>query len=249
MVFLLNFILDFFILYGVLKVLKRNKKIYRLLLGSLVGSLTTFLLLVKISSGELFLCKILLSCLIIIVSFGKEEFFKNLSYFYLISIILGGCFYLLDLGVVFQGKGLIIAKDKQLFNFIFLIGGSLVIIFLFIREQLQYKSTYSDKYIVKIYINKKCYDLEGMIDTGNRLKDPYKKRDVILVNLKLDRRYKYIYVPYKALNTEGVIPCLKPDKVVIAEKEFSNCLIGFSKDHFALDGANCILPNTFKEEL
>ena len=39
------------------------------------------------------------------------------------------------------------------------------------------------------------------------------------------------------------------DKVIVEEKEFSNCLVGISKDKIVIDGVECILPNIFKEEL
>ncbi len=246
-VFLLNFIIDFLILYGVKVVLKEKVKLIRILLGSLVGSLTLIMLFVKINSFVLILSKFIISLLIILVSFGKKHFFKNLAYFYLISIILGGSFYLLD--ITYEEGNLLVFKNNYLINFIILIFGSILIIFLFVRENIKYKEIFSNKYIVKIYLFKKMYELEGFIDTGNRLTDPYKKRAIILVNLKLKNKANYIYVPYKALNTSGVIPCLKPDKVIIDDKEFNNCLIGFSKEKFKLDGLSCILPNKFKEDL
>lgn len=246
-VFLLNFIIDFLILYGVKVVLKEKVKLIRILLGSLVGSLTLIMLFVKINSFILILSKFLISLLIILVSFGKRHFLKNLAYFYLISIILGGSFYLLD--ITYEEGNLLVFKNNYLINFIILIFGSILIIFLFVRENIKYKEIFSNKYIVKIYLFKKMYELEGFIDTGNRLTDPYKKRAIILVNLKLKNKANYIYVPYKALNTSGVIPCLKPDKVIIDDKEFDNCLIGFSKEKFKLDGLSCILPNKFKEDL
>lgn len=90
--------------------------------------------------------------------------------------------------------------------------------------------------------------MEGFIDTGNRLVSPIKKEPVILVNLKLSVK-KIIYVPYKALNTQGIISCIRPDKVIIGNKEFNHCLVGLAKDKFTIDGVSCILPNKFKEEL
>ena len=246
-VFLLNFIIDFLILYGVKIVLKEKGRLIRIFLGSLTGSLTLILLFIDINSTILVIFKFIVSILIILVSFGKRNFCKNLAYFYLISIILGGSFYLLD--ITYEDGNLLVFKNNYLINFVVLILGSIFIIFLFIKEHIKYKEKYSNKYVVKIYLNKKMYELEGFIDTGNRLVDPYKRRCVILVNMKLRKQANYIYVPYKALNVTGVIPCLKPDKVIIEDKEFNNCLIGFSKDKINVDGASCILPNKFKEEL
>ena len=76
----------------------------------------------------------------------------------------------------------------------------------------------------------------------------YKNTGVILVNLKINSN-KLIYIPYKALNTQGIIPCIKPDKVLINEYEVNNCLIGLAKDKFNIGDCNCILPNSIKEDL
>lgn len=235
-IFIINFLLDFMILYGTKRILKLNKPNYRLLIGSIFGSFTTFLVFYDLNNIFLILIKSVLSLIIVFISFGLKTIFTNLLYFYLISIILGGTLYLFDL------------NNNYYFNFLLLILASPFIIFIIVKEFLAYKENYSNKYAVEIYIKKKKYSLEGFIDTGNRLVSPLKKEPVILVNLNLNPR-NVIYVPYKALNTSGIIPCIRPDRVTINNKEFNNCLIGLSKDKFSISGVNCILPNKFKEEL
>ena len=217
LVFIVNFLLDFIILYG-------NNK--RLLLASIIGSLSTIIIFLKITNIILIILKILLSLILIIVSFGKSNILINTFYFYLISIIVGGTIYLFDL-------------NKNLyFNYLILIILSPIIIYLLIN----------DKYLVEITISKKKYKLEGFIDTGNRLSSPIKKEPVILVNLKINCN-KVIYIPYKALNTEGIIPCIKPDKIMINNKQIKNYLVGLATDKFTIDNVNCILPNKLKEDL
>ncbi|MCI8460104.1 MAG: hypothetical protein HFE81_01780 [Bacilli bacterium] len=235
-IFVINFLLDFMLLYGTKKVLKLNKKIYRLLFGSTIGSLTTFLLFIELSNIELLILKTIISSAIILVSFGKDNYLKNLFYFYLISIILGGTIYLFDL------------NSNYYFNFLILLTVSPIIIYLIVKELIAYKNTYSNKYEVLIYIKNKKYSLEGFIDTGNRVESLIKKEPVILVNLKIPAK-NVIYVPFKTLDNEGVISCIRPDKVLVGNKEFNHCLIGLAKDKFQIDGVNCILPNKFKEEL
>lgn len=229
-VFILNFLLDFMILYGTKRILKRNNKLIRIVIGSIIGSFTTFLLFIDISSFVLFILKILISIILIIISFGYKNIFKNTIYFYLISIILGGSSYLFDIN-----------------NKFFLVISSFIVVSILIKEFISYKEIYSNKYLVTIILKNKKYNLEGFIDTGNRLRDSFTKRDVILVNLNI-KSNNYIYVPYKALNTTGIIPCIKPDKVIINDREINNCLIGISKDKFNLE-ESCILPNRLKEDL
>ena len=236
LVFIVNFLLDFIILYGTKKLLKLNKSNKRLLLASIIGSLSTIIIFLKITNIILIILKILLSLILIIVSFGKSNIFINTFYFYLISIIVGGTIYLLDL-------------NKNLyFNYLILIILSPIIIYLLIKELNKHRLNINDKYLVEITISKKKYKLEGFIDTGNRLSSPIKKEPVILVNLKINYN-KVIYIPYKALTTEGIIPCIKPDKIMINNKQIKNYLVGLATDKFTIDNVNCILPNKLKEDL
>ena len=236
LVFIVNFLLDFIILYGTKKLLKLNKSNKRLLLASIIGSLSTIIIFLKITNIILIILKILLSLILIIVSFGKSNIFINTFYFYLISIIVCGTIYLFDL-------------NKNLyFNYLILIILSPIIIYLLIKELNKHRLNINDKYLVEITISKKKYKLEGFIDTGNRLSSPIKKEPVILVNLKINYN-KVIYIPYKALNTEGIIPCIKPDKIMINNKQIKNYLVGLATDKFTIDNVNCILPNKLKEDL
>ena len=233
LILIINFIIDYLLLYGTKKILKNKTSIKRILLGSIIGSISSLLMIYQNN----IIMKILLSILIIIITFGINNIIKNTTYFYLLSIILGGTLYLFDLNIY-----------KLNYQILLLI--SPILIYLYIKENIKYKNIYLNNYIVEIYINNKLYKLEGMIDTGNELKDPYKKRSIILVNINLDyRQFKYLFVPFNALNTQGIIPCIKPDKIIINNKIFTNYLIGLSKDKFHLNGVECILPNTIKEEL
>lgn len=249
-VFIINFFFDFILLFATGKILKRIVSLKRLLLGSLVGAISLIFLFLPLTSFKLFLLKVLLSILIILITFGKKDFLKNISYFYILSIILGGTLYLLDITITYKNTGLVFIKNGYVLNILLIIIVSPIIIYLYIKEHLTYKSKISNKYQVEIHLNNNTYTLEAILDTGNNLSDPYKRRPVILIDQELKtQRKKIIYVPYKALNTEGVIPCILPDKVIINNQEFKNILIGLSKDKFSLDGISCILPNKLKEEL
>lgn len=250
LVFLLNFFFDFLLLYGTSRVLKEIVSLKRLILGSVVASLSILLLFIRLNTVTLFMIKLGISIIIILVTFGRRKFIKNISYFYLLSIILGGSLYLINISFTYKNQGILFINNGLSINFILLIIVSPIIIFCYVREHILYKNTYGNIYEVLIIVGKCKYKLSGMIDTGNQLKDPYKGRCVILINKNINILGKeLIYVPYKALNTTGVIKCYKVDEVVIDERKFHNCLIGISKDKFNLDDADCILPNIFKEEL
>ena len=229
LIFIINFLLDFMILFGVKHLLKINNSIIRLILGSIFGSLTTFLLFIKINNLVFILIKIIISILMIIISFNIKNIIRNTLYFYLISIIIGGTIYLLNL-------------QNNKFYLLLLIILTPIFLYILIKELITIKINYKDKFNVTIIINNKKYNLDGFIDTGNRLIDHISNKSVILTNLNIKYK-KVIYVPYKALNYEGVIPCIKPDKVIIDNKEYNNYLIGLSKNKFNIKNIDCILPN------
>lgn len=234
LIFIVNFLLDYMILYGTKRLLKRKNKNIRLLLGSILGSSTTIFLFINITNIKLIIIKIFISILMNLTSFGKKEVLKNTFYFYLISITLAGSIYLLDLTKI---------KD---FYFIILIVITPIIIKTFITEWNNYKLIEKNKYDVKIYYKDKEYNLTGFIDSGNRLSSPINNKPIILVNLEI-KPNKIIYVPYNTIDSSGIITCFKPDKIIIEEQEINNCLIGLVKDKIKMKNINCILPNKIKE--
>ena len=231
--FLINYILDISILIGTSKLLKRYVKFYRYLLGGLIGNFSIIVLFINLSNIELFIFKLFISLLMIIITFGFNNIFSNLFYFYIISIILGGFFYL-------------IGFDNYSYNFIIITLISPFIIYIFIKDFLNNKRVSNNKYLVSIEYNNYSINTYGYIDTGNSLKDPYSNKSIILIdsNINID---KPIIVPFIALNNKGIIKCFKPDKLFINNREYSNYLVGVSNNKLNLYGSNCILPNSLLE--
>ena len=79
-IYIINFLLDFMILYGTKRLLKINKSNIRIVLSSSIGMMSTLLIYIKISSIELFIIKIIFSFIMIIVAFGFNNIFKNTIY-------------------------------------------------------------------------------------------------------------------------------------------------------------------------
>lgn len=246
-IFIINIWFDFLILLCVSLLLKRNIKFKRIIFGSLFGSLTFFLLFLKLNSSLLILYKLIISILICIITFSFKNLkytFNNLLYFYLVSIILGGGIYLLN-----NSFKSVLTLNRSL-NYLILLIISPIIIFIYLSQTKNLRNNYSNYHKVDILYKNKLYHLNGYLDTGNILFDPYKKRKIILVklNIKYDDT-SIIYTPYESLNNVGVIKCLKVDKLFVDKKEFNNYLIGLSNDNFRIDGINCILHNSMKGEL
>jgi len=253
LIFFINIWFDFLLLTSVSILLKRNIKIKRLLLGSIVGGLTIFILFIELNSIELLLFKIIISILMITITFSYKDIkytLSNLGYFYLSSIILGGGMYLLNNTFSYSSKGLLLYNNGLEVNYLVLLIISPVIIFFYVRNSLKLKDNYSNYHKVDILYNNKVYHLNGYLDTGNNLYDPFKKRGIILVNLEIPYKPEnIIYTPFETLNNQGIVKCLKVDKIYVDKKEFKNFLIGISNEKFRIDGINCILHNNMKGKL
>ena len=84
LIIFLNFFFDFILLLTTSIVLKRRTSIKRIVLGSLLGSITIIVLFVPLTTLTLFLLKVVLSVLIILTTFGYTDFLyfiTNLVYF------------------------------------------------------------------------------------------------------------------------------------------------------------------------
>lgn len=236
LVMLLNIVLDSILLMGVSVLLGRNVTIKRIIFGSLIGSISTLILFIPITSLELLILKFVLGIIMCIVTFGFINIkytLNNVFYLYIISFIIGG--------------GLTLIKDYGYYNYFILIIGFIIISILFIKQMKKYQDNYSNYYKVDVYIKGNHYKLNGYLDTGNKLYDQYKNRPVILVSKKINYNIEdIIYVPYVSLNNESLVKCIKSDKIIVNNKVFNNYLIGLSDKKFHIDGVNCILHSKMK---
>lgn len=247
LVLLLNFAFDFLLLLSVSIILRRIVSINRLLLGAFLGSLSILLLLIKINSIVLFLFKVLISILMIVTAFGyrdKKYFFKNISFLYMSSIVLGGFLYFLNIQFSYKQEGLVFFHDGLSINFIFLIIFSPIILYIYVRQGIKLKNNYSKYHKVKLYLKDLQLDCVGYVDTGNKVLDPYLNRRIIFLNNNIiNNKDDYILVPYQTVSNRGILKCLSLNRIEIDGKELKEkFLIGIMNDKISIDGVDCILP-------
>ena len=246
----LNFYLDFLLLLTTVVILKRNVKIFRIILGAFFGSLTILVLFFEIGSLELFFIKLYLSFIMCIVCFGYhnlKSFLTNIGCFYIVSILLGGFLYFLNITFSYKQKGLVFFNDGISVNALFLIIVSPVILCFYIKQVKVFKQKIAYSFKTNIYIGRKVLNLNGYLDSGNTL--CYKNRPVILTNIDNNFRNKKIYIPYIVIGGSGLLECIKVRKVeVIGLGVFENVYLGFNKD-FNLAGADVLLNGLMKGEM
>ncbi len=253
-VLLINFGFDFLLLLSVSLILRRNASIYKLLIGSFIGSISILTLFMKINSIQLFFIKLIISILMCITSFKYKNLkytIKNIIFLYLSSIVLGGALYLLNIELSYKNQGIIFYKNKLSINFIILIITTPIILYIYIKECKNLKTNYSNYHKVEIKINNETIKCNGFIDTGNKLKDPYKKRPIILMNNNyLEKKdINKIIVPAHTIMGTKLIECIKINNLKIDNNEIKKeVLLGFINKKIKIDGIDCLLNYEIMEE-
>ena len=194
----LNFFFDFLLLLSVSIILKRNVSIFRVIIGAFIGSLTILILFFKITSFELFLIKVYLSIIMCLVSFGYKDLkytLKNILFLYLVSIILGGFLYMINIEFGYKQEGLIFINKGISLNIIFLIIFSPIVLYIYVKEMKSYKAKIGNYYKVNIYIGKKVLNLNGYLDTG--INDTMKDLIVNFIGAATFSTLGYFYIKTK----------------------------------------------------
>jgi len=239
-IFIINFIYDFIILLGTSLILKRNTSFFKIVLGSVFGTLTMFIYFIRMNNIEMILYKLVISILIIIITFGYKNikyFFKNIYYFYLIGIILGGLLYFINNNAFFISNNLFIGIIL-----------SIICLYFYIKNIKELKTNYNNYIKVIIYFKEYYLSLNAFLDTGNKLKDPYTFKPIILVNKDYIKKYdNSILVPYKTCNNDGLLECIRASKIYIDGIGYKkNFLVGLI-DSIKIDGIDCILSESLME--
>lgn len=253
---ILNFAMDFILLFTVNQTLKRNISIKKLLLGSFIGSLTLILLFLPISKIFFLIIKIIISFLICIITFQFKNIrytIQNMIYFYMTGTILGGFLYYLNLEFSYKHEGMVFFHQGLSINFIFLIIISPIILYIYVRSNKKLKSQYQHYYkLIITFKNNTQVILNAFLDTGNKLIDPITNKPIILVEkefIKDSLQKSPIYVPYNSLNNHGLLKCIRPKSIEINGMISKNYLIGISEQKFKIDGINCILNSKCLEDM
>ena len=256
LVLIINYVFDLVLLISVNYILRRNVKMYRLLLGSLFGTLTLLILFIKMSNIILLVYKFIVSVIMLLIAFGYQDFNyfkKNLIYFYLVSMLMGGGIYFLNSQFTYSNKGLLFKENSLSISYGIILLAAFVIYFKYMRSFKDLKNNYSNYYKCEIYFDEgKVITVNAFLDTGNKLNDPYTNKSIILINedkVKDINIRSPIYVPFNSLNNHGLLKCVKATKLVIDGKENDKFLVGVSNNKFFMDGIDCIINDRVMEGL
>ena len=251
-VFFLNFSFDFLLLLTVSMILRRNVSIKKIILGALVGGTSIFLLFLPLNNSELFLFKVVISILMVFVTFHYKNIkymLKNISYLYLTSILLGGALYLLNIQFSYSHEGIIFYHNGFSINFILVIITTPIILYTYIKQTLNLKNNYAEFHKVNIQYQNKRLKLNAFLDTGNRLVDPVTKLPIIIIEEQQIKNIEnFMFVPYHTISGFSMLRCVKIDEIEIDGKIIhKKTLLGLTKK-INMEGIECILNPLLMEE-
>lgn len=233
---LLNFIIDFSILKITSKILKLNTKTNRIVLSSLFGEISILYLFINFNNIELLIFKLVIGIIMNLIAFkfiDINSFIKNILYFYMFSFFLGGTLYYL--------------KIESLVKYQYYL--LLIPLIMNILKKLTYnlKEIINLKHKVTIYLKSgKVLYLDGYMDTGNTLKEPYSNKNVIIINKYVDENF--FLIPFKTIDNSSLIKCFKPKKVYIdGIGERTDIVVGITNKKFK--GFNCLLNYNIMEDI
>lgn len=248
-----NIILNYIILLSTAIISKAQISTLKIFLSSLIGGIFSILnYIVNIGSILEIIFKITISILMVLIAFQDykfKKFIKELIFFYLTSFTFGGIAFML---LFFINPNNIVMENNHLIGtypikIALLSGGVGFIVITVVAEII--KSNINKKAMIcdlEIFYNGKYKKLKTMLDTGNLLKEPISKTDVVIVerdslegivsneilkNIKHILKgkwieadnihsYKFKLIPFSSLGNEnGLLIGFKPDYIKIYGEE------------------------------
>ncbi len=224
--FTVNFFITFLLLSITMKLMKKSTKLYRLLIGSGIGGLSSFFVLADnvspfVSGGV----KLLFACFIVFsaCSFNRVlPFLKAVGIFFFSNMIFLGI--IIALWLLFKPKGVVINNANVYFDVSagMLLASALVAYIITLAVVRIINKTTSSKaiYSMQIVVNNQSVKLYALADTGNKLREPFSNYPVIVVNSeklkKISENLPKRIIPCNTVSQSSCLSAFKPDCVIVS---------------------------------
>lgn len=246
--FLENFITGIVILVLAGKLCRIKAKKWRIAAGSVMCGAYAFILFVPLHWMAALASKLLFSLAVVQVVFGAKTLrnvIKTAGVFYVVSFLMGGVtiamMYLLKIPGM-SGNGSFALEGA---SFMQITAGVTATWFLgrwlsgLLRE-MALKQQVIHQVTVQVAGNE--WQLKGMIDTGNSLKDPATGWPVAVLSKDQAEKISKIcdseqftkisLIPYRTVGISGVMFGVRPDRIIIDGCEIHNVVLGFGERNF-----------------
>ena len=223
----INMIINYAILMTAEKLLKRDIRLYRMILGSVIGALFSLTIFIHPDSRILlWLLKLLTTLIITLIVFGwrsGKEFLKSFLCNTTVSIIYCGGYLLFY--QVFKPPNMVIVNGvlylqvnplwlTALTAIIYIL---VIIIYKIFSERIK-----STVVMLRFTLHSKTYTCVGKVDTGCNLREPFSSSFVIIVDAAVfdtTTEEHFRIVPYATINGSSYLNAVKAETVHIDKKQ------------------------------
>ncbi len=272
-----NYAVNLCIILCVARFSGRSPKRCRIVAAALLGaatSLTIFLPLMALVPSVL--VKLGVSAAVVLAAFGyisAKAFWGQMFLFFAISFCFAGV--MLGLWLLLEPPGMswnngVVYFDISPLLLICSTVAAYLLLSLFSRVT-RGKSLPREIYPVRVHLNGRAAAVRGMVDTGNRLREPFSGSPVVvcrvsdltgilppnLVEAVLQGKMapesgipeaklpRLRVIPYANIGAGGALPAFKPDKIVIDTQSESltaeEAYVGISRENIGDGEYNCLL--------
>lgn len=220
--FVVNFFMTFLLLLLTGKLLKRDHKLVRFVIASVIGAVYALVILIDDMSFLLTIFgKIIIAFAIVFAAFGfrtARNYLKSVALFFFSNMVLLGV--MIGLWFIFEPSGVVIHNSVVYFD----VSAKVLLVSAFIAYVLSYliiriyNATTAKKDIFDLTVEKngKCVHMFAFADSGNNLTEPFSSHPVIVVKKDLFKEEQgERVIPYETVGGEGVLTAFKPDKVTV----------------------------------
>lgn len=254
--FVLNLIIDYFIILGSAKVCGVKLRRGRYGISALLGALFAVCSILP-SADFLSLAPIKLVCglLMALIAFGKEEkLIRCTVVFFAVSALFGGAIWAISMKSGINSSPIYIPLSMP----VLILSFALIYAVLSIVFRCTASNSGKQIYDAQIYHGQGSATLRVLSDTGNTLIDPITGDGILIAsssalcklipncdNIRADNisafpEYKFRLIPYRAVGTsDGLLPAFRPEKIIIDGHARDDVLVAISP-HVGGDNFNAI---------
>lgn len=236
---LINILVNYFMLLAV-KLISRNKTSrVRILLAAMLGGVSSLLLILESLGDVMTLLKLLSAVLMSMIAFGIKPFkrlLKTTLWLLLICFVFGGLTFAIyvftETDIMLFSNG-IVYFDVDI-TFLIVCSALAYIVITIISKFIDKKAPISNEYYIKIQSERKSVSCQGLMDTGNNLREPFSNYPVILVDKHIfrnlfDEDEKIRLIPVSTVGGETLLKAHKPISVEIGDYKTNEVYVAESQ--------------------
>lgn len=261
--FLVNFVINYLLLYMTAMLCKTYAKHIRMGLSAAIGAVYAVVMFVPFASfATTLISKIALSLVMVYVAFGTKKYIKHMCFFYAVSLVCAGvvtAFVYSGSPYVYSNGGVVYINTNTITIVI-----AAIVSYCIIRIAFGAYKKYSLRDYLHIVVCKdgKAANLTVLVDTGNLLRDPIEGSPVIVAEQcalrgiigkgdvfeNIDKMDGVRLIPFATIDSDnGLLVGFKPDKICCKTPLKDDVIIAVTPKKFNAEYNALAGPHSFAD--